>query len=457
MKKDVCELFAGVGGFRCGLNYIKSLAALQNPEVWHTVWFNQWEPSEKKLQSAHGVYTSRFGTCLDKTGEDTTNLDIRQVDMKWIPDFHLLTGSLPCQDYSVASPLLMSKGLKGRNGGLWWSVQELLRIKRPEFVLLDNVDRMLSFPSEQRGRDFGMVLACFRDLGYDVQWRVINAADYGWCQRRKRIFLFAYRQDTAYAYQMFHVWKGKLSGVCDILTKQGFFGQAFPVYPVSNEMLSYCVLPQDLREVSGTFTFDFQNTGWLHNGVCYTAKTTADYTGACLTLGDVLEINAVDEMYFIPEQDLYYTKPSVRGCDETKGDVLTREQRHTYQYLKGAKRRIRFSKNGHEYVYSEGSVPMIDVWDAPSRTILTTEGYFSRTTHVVEDKVTGRLRHLTARETEWLMGFPADYTKCADTKDGLVALSVQKRRSLMGNALVPPLIMRMEPVLSEIFAQEPDV
>ena len=89
MKKTVCELFAGVGGFRCGLNNIKTSKDYGKKEKWDTVWFSQWEPAEKKTQYAHDCYVYRFGTCLDKNGEDTTNYNIEEVDKSTIPDFNL--------------------------------------------------------------------------------------------------------------------------------------------------------------------------------------------------------------------------------------------------------------------------------------------------------------------------------------------------------------------------------
>ena len=204
MERTVCELFAGVGGFRCGLNAIHGPedmrigGARSREEKWSTVWFNQWEPAEKNTQYAHDCYVYHFGTCLDKAGQDTTNVDIEEVDKSLIPDFNLLVGGFPCQDYSVASSLATSRGLEGKKGILWWSIRKVLEVKRPPFVLLENVDRLLKSPASQRGRDFGIMLACFRDAGYAVEWRVINAADYGLPQRRRRIFIFACREDTAY-------------------------------------------------------------------------------------------------------------------------------------------------------------------------------------------------------------------------------------------------------------------
>lgn len=198
MDKTVCELFAGVGGFRCGLNSIHTIDDTQKKEKWKTVWFSQWEPADKKVQWAHECYVNRFGTCLDNAGKDTTNTDINAVDKELVPNHNLLVGGFPCQDYSVASSLATSKGLEGKKGVLWWDIRDMLEVKGAPFVLLENVDRLLKSPASQRGRDFAIILACFRDLDYTVEWRVINAADYGFQQRRRRTFIFAYKNETKY-------------------------------------------------------------------------------------------------------------------------------------------------------------------------------------------------------------------------------------------------------------------
>lgn len=235
MKKTVCELFAGVGGFRCGLNKIKTLDDFKKNEKWDTVWFSQWEPSEKTTQYAHDCYVYHFGERLDNNGKDTTNYNIEDVDKTTLPDFNLLVGGFPCQDYSVASSLATSKGLEGKKGVLWWSIRETLEAKKPPFVLLENVDRLLKSPAKQRGRDFGVILACFRDEGYTVEWRVINAAEYGYQQRRRRIFIFAYKDDTNYAktiqnkemYRINDTEEHKQESMEKVILKDGFLQRHF--------------------------------------------------------------------------------------------------------------------------------------------------------------------------------------------------------------------------------------
>lgn len=460
MKKTVCELFAGVGGFRCGLNDIKKVEDCKRMEKWRTVWFSQWEPAEKNTQYAHDCYVYHFGTSLDVDGNDTTNWNIEDVDKTKIPDFNLLVGGFPCQDYSVASSLATSKGLEGKKGILWWSIRETLEDKQPPFVLLENVDRLLKSPASQRGRDFGIILACFRDEGYTVEWRVINAAEYGYQQRRRRTYIFAYKNDTNYAkriedkigYKKRADFEDNRGSVADIILKHGFFARTFDVNPLDSKLLKIEKLPYGLGELSSSFSFDFQNSGVMKDGIIYTVKTVPAYDGPIITLGDIMEDeNAdVDENYFIPEEKLYYTAPDVTHSDESK-ERLTKEQRQTWQYLKGAKKLPRKAANGHEYIFSEGAIPMIDAYDKPARTMLTSEGGFSRTTHIVKDKKTGRIRLLTAEETERIQGFPTGHTKYCQVGDEVVEMPLNKRRFMMGNALVVNLVADMEKTLSEIF------
>ena len=461
VKKTVCELFAGVGGFRCGLNNIKTLEDFKKREKWDTVWFSQWEPAEKNTQYAHDCYIYHFGTTLDKNGNDTTNYNIEDVDKTTLPDFNLLVGGFPCQDYSVASSLATSKGLEGKKGILWWSIRETLEVKKPPFVLLENVDRLLKSPAKQRGRDFGVMLACFRDEGYTVEWRVINAAEYGYQQRRRRIFIFAYKNATKYAkrvmddigYNMNLSEEDRLKSMEKVILQKGFFAETFPVDNVDSNKIHTKVLPKEVGEVSESFQCAFENSGIMKDGIVYTLKTIPDYHGKQITLGDVMETGEVDEQYFIPQEKLYYTNPEVTHSDETEGR-LPKEARQTWQYLKGAKKLLRTSANGHEYVFSEGAISMIDQADKPARTMLTSEGGFSRTTHIVKDKKTGRIRLLTATEAERIQGFPTDHTKYCLVDGKIIEMPLRKRRFMMGNALVVNLVADMEKTLDKIFREE---
>ena len=447
MNKTVCELFAGVGGFHLGLS---------KAGEWQVIWANQWEPN-KSRQYAYECYTSHFPETT------TLNIDIAKVNDDEenypIPNHTLLVGGFPCQDYSVASTL--AKGIQGKKGVLWWEIQKIIKRKRPPFILLENVDRLLKSPAKQRGRDFGVILACFRDEGYTVEWRVINAAEYGYQQRRRRTFIFAYKNNTKYAERILNTIgytdaleeERKQECMENVVLKEGFFAETFPVNKAESVKMKIKELPVEVGEVSDTFQCAFENSGIMKNGIIYTMKTAPDYHGKQITLGDVMEIGQVEEQYFIPEEKLYYTDPTVTHSDETE-QRLPKEDRQTWQYLKGAKKLLRTSSTGHEYVFSEGAISMIDQEDKPARTMLTSEGGFSRTTHIVKDKMTGRVRLLTATEAERIQGFPTDHTKYCLVKGETVEMPLRKRRFMMGNALVVNLVADMEKTLNNIFDEE---
>lgn len=394
-KIKVAELFAGVGGFRLGLE----------GENYEIVWSNQWEPSTK-IQHASMVYETRFGN------ENHSNEDISTVQTATIPDHDILVGGFPCQDYSVATTLHNSKGLKGKKGVLWWSIHRILEEKKnkPNYLFLENVDRLLKSPANQRGRDFAVMLQSLDDLGYAVEWRVINAAEYGMPQRRRRVFFIGYHKSTAIYKRL------QKSKKIDWLIEEGSIAKAFPVE--KTDAVKDIKLNGDLVEITNTFNKNgklspFQNTGLLINGTVFTTKTTPDYDGEKTVLGSILENGTVSDEFFIKEED----QPK-------------------WAYLKGAKKEKRKTKEGFEYNYSEGGMIYPDALDNASRTIITGEGGKSpsRFKHVIH---TDRgLRRLTPLELERLNMFPDNHTKI----DGITDT---KRAFFMGNALVVGVIEKI--------------
>jgi DNA (cytosine-5)-methyltransferase 1 len=397
IDKTVCELFAGVGGFRLGLE--------KASQEWNTVWANQWEPG-KKLQHAFDCYCSHFGY-----NENHVNIDIAQVDKSNIPNHNLLVGGFPCQDYSVART--GAQGINGVKGVLWWQIRQILQIKSPRFVLLENVDRLLKSPAKQRGRDFGVILACFNDLGYSVEWRVINAAEYGFAQRRRRIFIFAYKNTTEYFGKM------KIEAYKDIISERGFFATAFPVETydcMSINKFNY----EDIYDISDNFEYEFCNSGIMHNGEIATARIIPKYEEP-IAMRQIVE-NNVDLKYYL-------------------GKELTK-----WEYLKGAKKIERTSRTGHSYTFSEGPIAFPDPIDKPARTMLTSESSVNRSTHVIEDLETKQLRLITPKEAERIQGFDDNWTN--------TGMPEKFRYFCMGNALVVGVVERMGRVLNRIFDEE---
>ena len=404
MNKTICELFAGVGGFRLGFERADS--------GWETTWFSQWEPGAR-TQWANQCYVQHFGDSPDINGEFHTCEDISTVDKNAIPDHTLLVGGFPCQDYSVAQSLSSSKGIEGKKGVLWWQIRDTIEAKRPAFCIFENVDRLLKSPAKQRGRDFGIILSCLNALGYSAEWRVINAAEYGAAQRRRRVFIFAYRNDTVYADSV------KEMDELSLINLDGFMAKSFPIEQVENCFEG--TLMNDLLEMTDKFSFDFKSAGLMRNGKIYT-NNVVPVMETPILLGDILQSN-VDESFYI-----------------------TNEKMSKWTYLKGAKKINRVSKTGHEYVFSEGPIAFPDSWDKPGRTMLTSESTLNRSTHVVSDPGTGRLRTLTQIEAERLQGFDDDWTNSG--------MPNRMRFFCMGNALVVPMITRMAKVLDKIIDKE---
>ena len=415
MKKRVVELFAGVGGFRIGLNEVKlgkDGKAIEKPN-YNFVWANQWEPSTIE-QEAFNCYKERF--CYSSKNEkEFSNIDINKVDKKTIPDFELLVGGFPCQDYSVARSLLHEKGIEGKKGVLWWEINEILKVKNPPFVLLENVDRLLKSPSKQRGRDFGIMLRCFHNNGYGVEWRVINAADYGFPQKRRRVYIFAYRNNTNY-YK--NISKNTLKS---IIEKEGVFSIEFPIKGSNNFQEFNIGLMKDLIDVSQNFSFDFKKTGAMIDGNIITANVEEKVKEPIL-LYEIIEKGIVDNKYFLSEAQI-----------------------DKFKYLKSSKRIKRKSSNGHEYFYSEGAMAFPDSLKSPGRTMLTSEGTTNRSTHVVKDYKSKKLRFLTSIECERLNMFPDNWTDTMNDK---------KRHFVMGNALVTGIIKKIGKRISLIMDKE---
>ena len=410
MKRvKVIELFAGVGGFRIGLEN-----ASNDKLKFETIWANQWEPSTK-VQHAAQIYEKRFG----KKG--FSNEDIEKVieeNFDSIPNHDLLVGGFPCQDYSVASTLKRAKGLIGKKGVLFWSIYTILKRKgenAPNYLFLENVDRLLKSPAKQRGRDFAIMLASLSDLGYAIEWRVVNAADYGFPQRRRRIFILGYKKGTK-IYESIN----KSNDLYSWMANKGVAADAFPVTGDLKNSSEFEIMgsPEDISNdfsINSPKTSPFETSGVMINRKVITAKLTPKYDGARVNLGDVIvDENQVPEEFFINDSQL-----------------------QQWVYLKGGKKEERKTASGHVYYYSEGPMAFPDSLDGPSRTIITGEGGSgaSRFKHVIKTK-SGRYRRLLPIELERLNMFADNHTK-------LEGVSDTKRAFLMGNALVIGAIQRV--------------
>ncbi|WP_418874266.1 DNA (cytosine-5-)-methyltransferase [Xylanibacter rarus] len=408
----VAELFAGVGGFRIGLEGAS--------DVYDTIWNNQWEPSTVR-QDASLVYQARFGS------KGHSNVDINKVKTEEIPDHDLLVGGFPCQDYSVAATLSRSGGIEGKKGVLWWQIYRILNEKgdkRPHYIFFENVDRLLGSPAKQRGRDFAIILASLSDLGYTVEWRVINAAEYGMPQRRRRTYIVGYLEGS-------NVYN-KIESLRDWMLFDGVMAKAFP-FIKEEKSDSEFKIEGTIKEVSDNFNKGFKdspfgNAGIMQNRMVYSVDANPVYDGTRMTLGGIL----IDES-FVPEEFF-----------------ISEEELPKWKYEKGAKKIERVSKEGYSYVFSEGAMAFPDALNRPSRTIITGEGgsAASRFKHVVQTP-SGRYRRLIPLELERLNMFPDNHTLHADVSDG-------RRAFLMGNALVCGIVQEIGKSLYRfIYGEEP--
>lgn len=407
----VAEMFAGVGGFHLGLSRASS--------DFKVVWADQYEPMRKN-QFAYNIYKNNF----PKT--NIVNEDISLIHKPGIPDMDLLVGGFPCQDYSVAST--GAKGIYGKKGVLWWDIIDVIEEKLPQFILLENVDRLLTSPginSLQPGRDFGMILRTLSDLGYGVTWKMINAADYGFPQKRRRTFIFAFREDTNFKKKVKNISKSNIEDIKEFI-------KSMP--PLSNTLKNISIgeINQvDLTEFKNLVDFSdnfliqkaFKKTGFMIDGHVF----MSDYQPKIVesrTLESIIRPNEADEMLY-----------------------LTPEKEKKFRELKGGFRTIKVSKTGHEYPYGMGSIAFPDPLNKPARTIVTSEHTISRMSHVIKDPGNGRLRLISPEEAEKINTFPCGWTSIEN-------ITYSNRYFTMGNALVVDLVKSIGIEIKKLIKKE---
>ena len=411
----VAEMFAGVGGFRLGLEGYRDASRpdfdMPAAGPFKTIWANQWEPpGSAAKQFAARCYEARFGSDGFVNEDINAVLDKAFAGEVEIPDVDMVVGGFPCQDYSVARPASQAAGIEGKKGVLWWDIYRMLELKRPRFALFENVDRLLKSPASQRGRDFAIILSCLSALGYAAQWRVVNSAEYGAAQRRKRVYIFC---------------ELGVEGDARDLLADGVMARAFPAQLGEPSDID---IPTEAYEASESFGLGCKVSAFKSAGACVgshavTCDFTEDYSGARSVLGDVLvDEDRVPAKFFIDEEAL-----------------------PRWEYLKGSKRERRVDKKtGYEYWYSEGAMSFPDAVDKPSRTLLTGEGGTgpSRFKHVIRCE-SGRLRRLVPDELDRLQGFPSGWT---DT-----GMTDAQRAFCMGNALVTMVPHRIGRAMCEVY------
>ena len=162
----VVELFAGVGGFRLGLERA-------GHEV---VWSNEWD------RYACDVYDYNFGGRIDRR-------DITTIPAGDLPAHDLIVGGFPCQAFSIAGK---RRGLEETRGTLFFDIMRFARHHRTPYLLLENVKGLLNHDS---GRTFEIILRALDDAGYDAEWQVLNSKNFGVPQNRERVIIVGYLRD----------------------------------------------------------------------------------------------------------------------------------------------------------------------------------------------------------------------------------------------------------------------
>lgn len=411
MQKEmkILELFAGVGGFRIGFDNA-------DKDFFKTKWANQFEPS-RKSQDAFEVYNYHF------PDSENLNTDISEIpDEKFKQmDADMIVGGFPCQDYSVARSVHNELGIQGKKGVLFWQIIRAAQNIQPRYMVFENVDRLLKAPAKQRGRDFSIMLSALNKLNYSLEWRVINAAEYGGAQRRRRVYLFVFRNDTPYAKHLdetFESGDDDLNRYDDVIYNSGLFAKQFPVKKEAYKgRHTFYAFPEDVVQASDEFTGTVFNSGIMRHGKFYTIDTIPNSSIKPTPLKAILlSSKDVDEKYFINDS----------------------KKIKKFEYLRGPKKIERTSADGHKYFYSEGGMSPYEDVNLPGRTMLTSEGSVNRSTHWL--KINDRYRLLSPIEAERMQAFPDDWTKYKEHDGEIEEVSDRMRMFFMGNALVTDVV-----------------
>ena len=163
------DMFSGIGGFRSGLEAVGGFQCVGHCEI---------DPSVNQ------VYCAIYNPEGEYYYEDATKIDLNSL-----PDFELLCGGFPCQAFSIAG---RRGGFDDARGTLFFEIARIAAVKRPRYLLLENVPGLLS---HDQGRTFATILNALDELGYDVTWQVLNSKDFGVPQSRKRVFIVGYLRE----------------------------------------------------------------------------------------------------------------------------------------------------------------------------------------------------------------------------------------------------------------------
>ena len=459
----VAELFAGVGGFRLGLE----------GDDFDVIFSNQWEPGEK-TQWASKIYEKRFGS------KGHFNVDIHTV-RKDVPEHDLLVGGFPCQDYSVARTKSGEMGIEGEKGKLWTPIKQIIRDAkvRPKVVLLENVPRLLSSPSNFRGLNFAVICSDLLSMGYDVEWRIINASDYGMPQQRRRVFILAYRRATQSnfyrngkpnfgpEFRNYNAMSKWLTGIELIRKDNWSVGPLASAFPLEAKLALCKSKFPEISEFNWSLKKSpFMDAGYVwkdnHGGKWMWTFRPTPIREEMMTLRDVLcdehessyeiDVARLDEWAYAKSKKNEF-RLRKKDWNNVDRDLLER-YKECMKAPFGKRREMWMDEDWRDrfktavgedsfYHYDEGTMGFDDL-DRPSRTMVTAEigSTPSRMRHIFEYEK-GKFRRLMPIETERLNMFPDNWTL-------IEGISDSRRGFLMGNALVVGIIERLKIPLLKI-------
>ena len=162
------DMFAGIGGFRSGLEAIGGFECVGYCEI--------------------DKYAKQAYEAMYDTGGELYFDDARKIVPEQLPDFDLLLGGFPCQSFSIAGA---RKGFDDTRGTLFFEIARIAAVKKPKYLFLENVPGLLN---HDEGRTFETILRTLDELGYDVCWQVLNSKNFGVPQSRNRVYIIGYHR-----------------------------------------------------------------------------------------------------------------------------------------------------------------------------------------------------------------------------------------------------------------------
>lgn len=171
MSIKYLDMFSGIGGFRSGLEKVGGFKCVGYCEI-----------DEYARRAYEALYDTKGEMCFE---------DARTINPDMLPDVDVICGGFPCQSFSIAGK---RRGFDDIRGTLFFEIARIAAVKKPALLFLENVPGLLS---HDEGRTFATILSTLDNIGYDVWWQVLNSANFGVPQSRKRLFIIGYNREKS--------------------------------------------------------------------------------------------------------------------------------------------------------------------------------------------------------------------------------------------------------------------